>query len=616
LAFVIALRVFPRLPFKSTGLALVTALCLALGGAAAPAAQPQAAPEKVLRYAFPVAETGMDPAQLSDLYSRTLTANIFDGLYGYDYLARPVRVKPVLAEGMPQVSADFRSYTVRLRRGIYFADDPAFGGRKREVTAQDVVYTIKRIFDPRYKSPSLSSLEEEKLLGLDELRRRAEASGKFDYDSEVEGLRALDRYTVQFKLAESRPRFVLILADSGVLGVMAREVVEKYGDQIMEHPVGTGPFMLQEWQRSSKLTLVRNPNFREEYYDEQPAAGDAAAQAIAAQMKGKRLPIVDKVVVAIIDEPQPRWLSFLNNEQELMERLPQSFANVAIPNNQLAPNLAKRGIRMERVPLSDITMFYFNMEDPLVGGYTPQQVALRRAIALAYNSEEEVRLPRRGQAIVAQGFVSPNTLSFDPDFRSEMGTFDRSRAIALLDMFGYTDKDGDGWRDLPDGKPLVLELQTLGTSDSRELDEVVKKNMDAIGVRIVFKIGKWPEQLKAARAGKLMMWQVGETANSPDSGPILELGYSKSIGQENLARFSNARFDELFRKQAVMPDGPERDAVIRDAVRILIAYMPYKVRVHRIGTDLMQPWLLGYKRHPNAIDFWKYVDIDAARLPR
>ena len=556
----------------------------------------------------------MDPAQLSDLYSRTLTANVFDSLYGYDYLARPVRVRPVLADGMPQVTPDHRSFTVKLRRGIFFADDPAFGGRKREVTAHDVVYTIKRIFDPRNKSPSLSVLDEEKLLGLAELRQRAEATGAFDYDSEVEGLRALDRYTVQFRMAVPRPRFILTLADPGGLGIMAREVVEHYGDRIMEHPVGTGPFMLQEWKRSSRLTFVRNPNYRQEHYDAQPAADDAAAQAIAARLKGQRLPMVDRVVVSIIDEPQPRWLSFLNREHELMERLPQSFANHAIPNNQLAPNLARRGIQMQRVPLSDITMFYFRMDHPVVGGYTPEKVALRRAIALAYNTEEEVRLPRRGQAIVAQGLVMPNTVSFDPDFRSEMGTFDRARAIALLDMFGYIDRDGDGWRDLPDGKPLVLEFDTLGTADYRELDEVVKKNLDAVGIRIVFKIGKWPEQLKAARAGKLMMWQLGQSASSPDSGGALELGYSKSIGQDNLARFSNARYDELYRKQSVMPDGPERDAVIRDAVRILIAYMPYKIRVHRIGTDLTQPWLLGYKRHPNALDFWRYVDIDREQL--
>ena len=194
-----------------------------------------------------------------------------------------------------------------------------------------------------------------------------------------------------------------------MFGIVAREVVEKYGDRIMEHPVGTGPFMLQEWRRSSSMTFVRNPNYRHKVYEAEPPADDAKAQAIAAQMKGKRLPMVDKVVVTVIDEQQPRWLSFLNNEQDFMERLQESFALQAIPNNKLAPNLAKRGIQVEQVPLSDITLFYFSMTHPVVGGYTPDKVALRRAMALAINSEEEVRLARRGQAMVAQGFVMPNT---------------------------------------------------------------------------------------------------------------------------------------------------------------------------------------------------------------
>jgi ABC-type transport system substrate-binding protein len=598
--------------------ALAISLCLAWGATAPALAQNKTTPppEKVLRYAFPVAETGFDPAQLSDLYSRIVTSNVFDGLYRYDYLARPVKPRPNLADGMPQIAPDFRTYTVRLRRGILFADDPVFGGKKREVTAHDVVYTYKRIFDPKTKSQLLSGMQEEKILGLDELRKRAQASGKFDYDGEIEGLRALDRYTVQFRMAEPRPRFVDTMADAGVLGIVAREVVEHYGEQIMEHPVGTGPFILQDWQRSSKMTLVRNANYRPEFFDEEPDPKDPASIAIAARLKGKRLPLVDKVVVSIIDEPQPRWLAFLNNEHDFMERLPQNFATHAIPNNQLAPNLAKRGMQMERVPLSDMTLFYFRMDHPVVGGYTPDKVALRRAIGLAYNSEEEVRLPRRGQAIVAQGPVVPNTNSYDPTFRSEMGTFDRARATALLDMFGYTDKDGDGWRDLPDGKPLVLEYNTLGTADYRELDEIMKKNLDAIGIRIEFKIGKWPEQLKAARAGKLMMWGLGSSASSPDSGGSLTRAYGKSIGQQNLSGFSNPKFDELYEKQNLMPNGPERDAVIREAVRIWIAYMPYKIRTHRIATDLMQPWLIGYKRHPYASDFWRYIDIDTARLPK
>jgi ABC-type transport system substrate-binding protein len=210
----------------------------------------------------------------------------------------------------------------------------------------------------------------------------------------------------------------------------------------------------------------------------------------------------------------------------------------------------------------------------------------------------------------------PNTTLFDPKFRSEMGTFDRARAIALLDMFGYTDKDGDGWRDLPDGQPLVLEYDTLAVADYRERDEILKRNLDAVGIRIVFRVGKWPEQLRASRAGKLMIWGYGYSAGSPNSGSVLQLGYGKSIGQQNHSRFQNARFDELYERQNLLPDGPERDAVIRDAVRILVAYMPLKVRVHRIGTDLMQPWLIGYKRHPFAREFWSYIDIDTSRLPR
>jgi ABC-type transport system substrate-binding protein len=322
------------------------------------------------------------------------------------------------------------------------------------------------------------------------------------------------------------------------------------------------------------------------------------------------------VVVSIIEEPQPRWLAFLNGEHDFLERLPQNFANYAIPNNKLAPNLVKRGIRMEQQPLSDFTILYMQMTNPILGGYTPDKVALRRAISLAIDSAEEVRLPRRGQAIVAQGFVMPNTTLYDPAYRSEMGTHDRARAIALLDMFGYVDKDGDGWRDMPDGKPMVLDYDTLSRADYRELDEILKKNLTAVGVKLNLRIGQWPEQLRNSRAGKLMMWNYGNSATTPDSGSVLEMGYSKSAGQENHARFSNAKFDALYEKQAVLPDGPERRAVINEAQRILLAYMPYKVKVHRIATDMWQPWVSGYKRNPFRRDFWQFIDVDPGKMPR
>jgi ABC-type transport system substrate-binding protein len=183
-------------------------------------------------------------------------------------------------------------------------------------------------------------------------------------------------------------------------------------------------------------------------------------------------------------------------------------------------------------------------------------------------------------------------------------------------MFGYVDRNGDGWREMPDGSPLVLVYDTLAAADYRERDEVMKKNLDAIGIKLELRIGKWPEQLRNSRAGKLMMWGYGLSASSPNSGPVLAMGYSKQIGGQNHSRFSNAKFDALYDQVQLMPDGPERDAVMREAQRILIAYMPIKVRVHRIATDLMQPWLIGYKRHPFHREFWRYVDIDTSLLPK
>ena len=172
--------------------------------------QPQ---QKVFRYAFPSAETGFDPAQISDLYSTTITAHIFDSLYSYEYLARPARIRPLAAAALPDITNDFRTFTIRLRHGIYFQDDPAFKGSRRELIAQDFVYSLKRFFDPRWKSPLVSTLQELKILGLNELRSQALTNkAPFNYDTEVEGLRALDRYTLQIQLTETAPHLVESLA--------------------------------------------------------------------------------------------------------------------------------------------------------------------------------------------------------------------------------------------------------------------------------------------------------------------------------------------------------------------------------------------------------------------
>jgi len=423
-------------------------------------------------------------------------------------------------------------------------------------------------------------------------------------------VRALDRYTFQIRLAAPSPRFHYWMADGAVMGAVAREVIEAHAGREMEHPVGTGPYRLVQWRRSSRIVLERNPNYREHRYDEQPPDGDARSQAIAKAFAGRTLPMIDRVEVYIVEEAQPRWLGFLNTEHDLLERLPNEFATIAIPNNQLAPNLKKRGIAIDRVPLVDVTFSYFGMEHPVVGGYTPDKVALRRAIALAYNGEEEIAQARKGQSIPAQAIIPPLMSGYDAALKTEMSEFDRARAKALLDLYGYIDKDGDGWRDLPDGRALRLEYATQPDQSSRQLQELWKKHMSAIGVRIDFHTAKWPENLKASRAGKLMMWGVAWAAANPDGSYFLDLMYGPNKGQANHARFDLPAFNALYERQLRLPDGPERESITEQAKKIGVAYMPYKLTGHRIATDLVHPRVAGYRRHPFMRDFWRYIDID------
>jgi ABC-type transport system substrate-binding protein len=597
-------------------LALATSLALAAFPAFAQSAPSTAgadvrAPVKVLRYSFPVAETGFDPAQITDLYSRTVTANIFESPLTYDYLARPARIKPQTAAAMPEISSDFRRFVFRIRPGIHFADDPAFKGQRRELVAADYVYSIKRYYDPQYKSPSLFLFENAKVLGLSELRRRAIADRTpFPYDTEVAGLRTLDRYTFEVVLAQPAPRFHYYFADPNTTGAVAREVVEAYPGKAMEHPVGTGPFVLTQWKRSSKIVLERNPGFRDQRYDEAATDGSAQARSIAARMAGRRLPMIDRVEVSIIEEQQPRWLAFLGEEHDMLERLPNEFAPIAAPNNRLAPHLARRGIQMGRVALVDSTLAYFGMEHPVVGGYTPDKVALRRAIAMAYDVEREIEVLRRGQAVPAQSLIAPQLSGHDPAWKSEMSDHDPARAKALLDLFGYLDRNGDGWRDLPDGRPLVLEYSAQPDQQSRQQQELWKKALDAINVRIEFKIAQWPEQLKASRAGKLMMWGVGWSGTSPDGAYFLDLVYGPNKGQSNHARFDLPAFNALHERIVNLPDGPEREALMREAKTLTVAYMPYKVTSHRIATDLMHRQVQGFKRHPFMREWWRYIDVE------
>ena len=575
---------------------------------AAPAAK-AVDPGKALRVVFGIAETSFDPQFASDGASDAVIDNIYEPMLSYDYLARPVKLVPRTLEALPTIEDGGKTYVCKLRKGIFFTPDPAFRGKPRELTSADYAYALKRVVDPAVKS-TWGWLIESRVIGVSEAQAKAAKAGKFDYDAPLAGIEVADRYTLKIHLREADPRFVYVLAMSQTSAV-AREVVEAYGIDFGAHPVGTGQFMLGEYKRSSKIVLEANPGFREWTYV--PAGPiPPESQAIAAALKGKRLPLVGRIEISVIEEGQAEWLAFLNRELDMLERLPPEFIDEAIVGGKLSAKLAAKGIQHEMLRRPETWWIYFNMEDPVVGGYTPEKIALRRAIGMGYNTDEYIRVIRKGRAVPAQSIIPPDIAGYDPNFKPNAQIYDPAAARALLDRFGYKDRDGDGYREMPDGKPLVIEYWSPPTSLFRQMDELLKKNMDAIGIKIVFRKDRVSELRKMARLGKIPMRYDAWYADYPDAENFMQQLYGPNKGGENNARFNLPAYNELYDQARKLPDSPERTRLFDKMTELALAYAPWRLSENRLEDQLMQPWVKNYKPHPIRSQSWAYIDIDSS----
>jgi oligopeptide transport system substrate-binding protein len=564
---------------------------------------------KTVRVAFLVDVTGFDPQATNDLYSGHVNNAVFDVMYEFDYYVRPPKLKGSLAENLPEISADGLTWKIKLKKGSYFADDPVFKGKKRELTADDLVYSWKRMLDPKMLSPTLWHIDG-KLVGMDEHVAEAKKTGKFDYDKPVEGIKALDRYTIQLKL--KNPDYIMTeLMSQYNWSPVAREVVEAYrdaGGRVMNNAVGAGPFRIAEWKKGSKVQLVKNENFREELF---PTDGEATDAETLARNKGKKLPLVGNIEISVIEEGNPRMLSFKAGALDY-EFVGLDLVGSVLQGGKLAPDLAEKGVIHQRAMDPAVQFEYFNMEDPIVGGYTPEKIALRRAIIMSFSTDDYVRVMWRNQAEPANQVIPPTQTGHTPK-KTNPNRQDVELSNALLDRFGYVDKNADGFRDLPDGSPLVIKKYSSPRALDREHDELWKKAFDSIKIRVEFSTQKWPDLLKQGRAGQLQFWNLGWNSSGTDGNSFMQLFYSKSIGQSNFARFNLKQFDELYEKAQKLPIGPERWKLYKAMNDLASVYSVWHPGVFRYQNVVIQPWLQNYKRIAFRQHFWHLMDIDESK---
>ncbi|MEO8102426.1 MAG: ABC transporter substrate-binding protein [Betaproteobacteria bacterium] len=584
----------------------VVLLLMSVAGASHAAAT--AAAPKILYIAHQsIGGDALDPARINSVLVANVLENIMEPMLAYDYLARPLKLIPNTLASMPEVSDGGRIYVCRLKQGLMFAPDAAFKGRPRELVAADYAYGIRRLFNPKYQS-SQFFLVDGKIAGADALRKAALGGAPFDDDKPIAGLQVLDRYTLRIMLTEPDLNFLHVLAQQN-LAPVAREVVALYGDDVGTHPVGTGPFQVLSARQGSKLVLVANPAFREQIFDSQPD-DDPVSQKIAAELKGRRLPMIDRVEITYTVEDQPMWLAFLGRDLDVMNNMPVAFIGAAVPNGQLAPNLQRQHVALHRYVYPALWFDAFNMHDPVVGGYTPERVALRRAMAMGFDRDKAINIIFNGGALPAHGVVPPGIAGYDATMVTDAFDYDPAKAKALLDTYGYVDRDGDGWREMPDGSPLVITFSSVAQPRFRPWDELWDKSLTQLGIRMKLQKMHQAELTKLMMAGKHQLGMNAWNMDYPDGEDFYVLLHGPGAGTVNQSLFSLPEYDRLFAQAQKLIDSPERNMLYRQMDKIAFAYMPMVMHLYPVRAALAQPWVKGYKPHPVHLEPWKFIDID------
>jgi len=550
---------------------------------------------------------GFDPAKTGDVASAQAASKVYEGLLQYAYLDRPYRVVPLLAESMPEVSEDGLTYTFRIRRGIYFQDDPCFvetDGKGRELAAEDFIYTIKRVADVKTESSGYWAYND-RIVGLDAFREASMQSEETDYAMEVEGLQAPDPYTLEITLTRPYPQLLWILTMHYAFA-MPHEAVDYYGQEIVNHPVGTGPYVLHSWRRNYRIEFVRNPKWEETGRVERyPSSGEPEdEEAGLLEDAGRPIPFIDRIVQFVVGDPATQWLKFLAGEFESSGIARDNWDVVINDARELSEDLKRKGIRLYKRPTMTIYYIGFNMVDPIVG----ENKKLRQAMTCAFNTEEWITFHNQ-RVIRPRGPIPEGVAGYSdqpPRF-----PFDLQRARRLMEEAGYPEGiDPRTGRRLK----LTLELGSAESPEIRQQAELFADFMDAIGIVIELSYNNWPTFLDKMDRRQAQMFSLGWVADYPDAENFLQLFYGpNSSPGPNHANYQNDAFDALYEKVRVMHHSPERTRLYRRMAEIVVEDCSWIFTSQVLSFGLHHSWIQNYKPHDFPYGMVKYYKVDVAK---
>lgn len=522
--------------------------------------------EKVYRHAMDGAPGSLDPAQAGNIYADTLVVAIHDTLYRYRYLARPYELIPNLAAAMPEVSEDGLVYTIRLREGVRFIDHPVFeNGRGREVTAADVVYSLKRHFDPASRSRG-AWLWRERIEGLDDW-----GLAGADHDEPVPGLRAIDRHTVRIRLTEPYPQLTHTLANA-LSAIVAREAVESYGQEFGINPVGSGPFQLQSIDET-RAVLVPNPQFeRGRFSLAQEGYDRETQQAYGLEgLEGRPYPFLDRLEIHFITEPSARWSSFASGHEVNNVMVPNEQARrmlVSVDPVELEPDIRDRYHHLIE-PEAGFVYYGFNMDNPDIGHHPDPDRdqanrALRCAIRDAYDWHARNQSFHFGMGQIFPGVIPPILDDFDPALDDASIRHDPDQARSRLSEAGWTPED------LPQ-----LRYGLEASIHQRQMFEQFRARMAEAGLPAsMFRARSFATFADLSRAvsnRQLDIFMMSWTLAYPDAQYNLQMFYGPNASPgANRFNYRNGEFDRLFEQASVLPPGSRRSDLYRRMNRIVI----------------------------------------------